>query len=156
MMLHLLNFPWPGGERGRQEITISFKYFKEPSLTCLASQSLFLHCHYQEVFTLRFQRWFIIEQSSLWFGGESKSHRNLFCCHFCFPTLQMTVEATDGRQSSSKKLSSHFGHAVMFWCLSASIILLLTYSSKIIAQKGFCFVFNLNVSVAIGIFKLEA
>lgn len=31
---------WKGGK-----ITVSFKYFKEPSLTCLASQSLFLHCH---------------------------------------------------------------------------------------------------------------
>lgn len=112
--------------RGEKNITIFFKYFKEPSLTCLASQSLFLHCHQQEVFTLRLQGWFIIEQSFLWFGEKSKSHGNLFCCHLCFPTLQMTLEATDGKQRSSKRLSSHFGPTVRCWCLSANIILLLT------------------------------
>lgn len=114
-MLHLLNFLWPGGDKN---ITVSFKCFKEPSLTCLASQSLFLRCHQQEVFTLRLQGWFIIEQSFLWFGEESTSRRNLFCCHLCFPTLRMTLEATDGKQRSSKKLSSHFGPTVRFWCLS--------------------------------------
>jgi len=96
----------------KKHISISFKYFKEPSQVYFAPQSLFLHCRLQDVSPSDFRGGCIIEQSSPWSGGESRSHWNLFCCHFCFPPLRMTFKATNGRQSSSKKPSSCFGHTV--------------------------------------------